>query len=604
MQLAESPEIQHTGMGAIPHDQGVAFRVWAPHADAVFVVGGFNDWLPEATAMQRDDHGNWYVDVPSAKIGDEYKYRILNGKQELFRIDPYVRCVTNSVGNGIVHDPHFDWEGDDFSLPPWNELVIYEMHLGTFSRSSQDQVGTFRDAAAKFDHLQELGVNVLQLMPTAEFAGDQSWGYNPAHIFAVESAYGGPQGLKEFVREAHQRGFGVIMDVVYNHFGPSDLDLWRFDGWSENDKGGIYFYNDWRSHTPWGDSRPDYGRGEVRQFIRDNAMMWLDDYRLDGLRYDMTLYMRSVDGHDDLPEGWSLAQWINREIRHQFPGKLTIAEDMQNNAYLTKPEDQGGAGFASQWDAGFVHPIRDVIQCLDDASRDIYKAASAIGHRYNLDVFERVIFTESHDEVANGKSRVPSEINPENAGDAFAQQRSTLGAGLVMTAPGIPMIFQGQEFLEDDWFDDSEALDWHRAKEFGGLVGLYRDLIRLRRNVDQQTAGLTGQHIRVHHANDLDKLIAFHRWFDGGPLDDVIVVANCANAQRHKYRIGFPQPGVWKLRFNSGAAVYGADADGGDVVAELTTVDEKWDGFPCFCEVAVGPYALLIYSQDAEALER
>ncbi|MEO8494836.1 MAG: alpha-amylase family glycosyl hydrolase, partial [Planctomycetota bacterium] len=579
MSLAATPQVQQQGMGAIPHENGVAFRVWAPNADAVYLIGDFNDWNPEAVPMQRDAGGNWSADVAKATIGDQYKYRICNGDRELVRIDPYARAVTNSIGNSIVHDPHFDWQDDDFALPPWNELVIYEMHLGTFNRSQKDHVGTFHDAMKKFDHLQALGVNVLQLMPAAEFAGDQSWGYNPAHIFAVESAYGGPIAFKEFVREAHRRGFGVILDVVYNHFGPSDLDLWQFDGWSENGKGGIYFYNDWRSHTPWGDSRPDYGRGEVRQFIRDNALMWLDEYRLDGLRYDMTLYMRSVNGQDNLPEGWSLAQWINREIRTRFPGKITIAEDLQKNDFITKPEEFGGANFSTQWDAAFVHPIRDVLQQPDDASRDIYKAASAIGHRYNIDAFERVIYTESHDEVANGKSRVPSEINPEDAGDAFAKQRSTLGAGLVFTSPGIPMIFQGQEFLESDWFKDDEVLEWHRKEEFAGVGRLYRDLIHLRRNIERKTAGLIGQNVRVHHANDLDKLLAFHRWSEGGPLDDVVVIANFANTRHRDYRIGFPQSGLWKLRFNSGAAIYGAELRG-DTLQEIRTVDQPHDGYP------------------------
>src|SRR6185503_14637021 len=134
----------------------------------------------------------------------------------------------------------------------------------------------------------------------------------------------------------------VILDVVYNHFGPGDLDLWRFDGWGENDLGGIYFYNDWRSETPWGHTRPDYGRGEVRRFIRDNALMWLEDYRVDGLRFDMTVYIRNVDGsNDDGPgdarnlggAGWTLLQWVNDEVNRAQPWKVTMAEDLQGNAW-------------------------------------------------------------------------------------------------------------------------------------------------------------------------------------------------------------------------------------------------------------------------------
>jgi len=210
-------------------------------------------------------------------------------------------------------------------------------------------------------------------MPVIEFAGGQSWGYNPSCVFAVESDYGGPLGLKRFVKEVHRAGFGVILDVVYNHFGPSELDLWQFDGWSENGQGGIYFYNDWRAETPWGATRPDYGRNEVRQFIRDNALMWLDEYHVDGLRLDMSLYMRSVRGDGDpggnLPDGWSLIQWINQEVHERFPGHLMIAEDLHDKDRITANVEQGGAGFDLQWAAHFVHPIRAAVITTDDDRR-------------------------------------------------------------------------------------------------------------------------------------------------------------------------------------------------------------------------------------------
>ena len=345
----------HPGMGAIVHDAGVAFRVWAPNAEAVFVTGGFNDWSEDGAPMSREADGTWYRDVPEAKPGDEYRFLIRSGGTVLSRIDPYARAVTTSVGNGIVVDPAHDWHGADFEMAAWNEVVIYEMHVGTFHRPDEETAGTFTDAIEKLGHLKRLGVNAVQIMPAMEFAGDVSWGYNPAHIFAIESAYGGPEGFKAFIEAAHRSGIAVILDVVYNHFGPSDLDLWQFDGWSENDKGGIYFYNDWRSDTPWGDTRPDYGRSEVRQFIRDNALYWLEEYHLDGLRFDMTLYIRSVRGDegdegDALEEGWSLLQWVNAEIAERFPGRITIAEDLRNRAEITARVEDGGAGFGAQWD--------------------------------------------------------------------------------------------------------------------------------------------------------------------------------------------------------------------------------------------------------------
>tara|TARA_R110002049_G_scaffold305056_3_gene501149 strand:- start:105172 stop:107082 length:1911 start_codon:yes stop_codon:yes gene_type:complete len=594
--LACNPE----GMGPIFLDKGVGFRVWAPHADAVSVVGTFNDWDENETPMQREDNGHWFARVDHAKVGDEYKYRIRRGEDSYDRIDPRVREVTNSVGVGLVHEPEFDWSGDDFRMPAWNELVIYESHVGTFRRRNDDQVGDFSAFQERFDHLRRLGVNAIQIMPVAEFAGDYSWGYNPAHIYAVESAYGGPLAMKQFVKAAHQAGFAVILDVVYNHFGPSDLDLWRFDGWSENDKGGIYFYNDHRSQTPWGDTRPDYGRQEVRSFIRDNAMMWMQDYHVDGLRYDMTLYIRSIDGspQNEIPEGWGLTQWINREIHDFRPDAITIAEDLQNNDYLTKPDQEGGAGFSTQWDAGFVHPIREVLTIADDQHRSMEKVRDALCHHYNGDAFQRVVYTESHDEVANGKSRVPSEITEWDEHSWFAQKRSTLGAALVLTAPGVPMLFQGQEFLQGGWFDDADELDWDNAKEFRGITKLYSDLIELRLNRGGTTKGLTGQHIDVFHINDHDKVVAYCRRYDeAGSDDDVVVVANFALDDRHNYRVGFPAAGTWKLRLNSDAEIY-SDVFDDTSATDIRTDDIAHDGFESSAELTIPGYSVLIFSRE------
>jgi 1,4-alpha-glucan branching enzyme len=592
------------GMGATPGQGGVAFRVWAPSAKAVFVSGSFNDWSEDAAPMEVDETGHWHAHVPKAKPGDEYQFLIDTGSEMLWRIDPRARAVTNSVGNGVIVDPEHDWGDDAFVMPPWPELVIYELHIGTFYRGDddEDRPGTFDDAIEKLAHLKRLGVNAVQIMPAMEFAGDISWGYNPAHIFAVETSYGGPDGLKDFVAAAHREGIAVIMDVVYNHFGPSDLDLWRFDGWSDNDKGGIYFYNDWRSETPWGDTRPDYGRGEVRQFIRDNAMYWLEEYRIDGLRFDMTLYIRNVrgdegDAGDAIAEGWSLMQWVNQEVEQRFPGRITIAEDLRNVAGITAAVEQGGAGFGAQWDSQFVHPVREVLITQHDEDRHMATVAHALSHHYNGDPFERVVYTESHDEVANGKARVPHEIAPGDPDHWAAQKRSTLGAALMFTAPGIPMLFQGQEFLQGEWFQDTVPLDWDRSEEFRGIVRLYRDLIRLRLNQSGTTRGLLGRHVRVHRIDEENKLIAYHRWDAGGRGDDVVVVMNFHHQAREEYRVGFPHGGLWKLRLNTDWTGYSDDFGDFDSF-DTDAVRSEYDGLDFSGLVALAPYSALIYSQD------
>jgi 1,4-alpha-glucan branching enzyme len=587
-----------SGMGAILHEKGTAFRVWAPHAQQVSVIGSFNDWDGDRHPMQAEANGKWYADIAEAHVGDEYRYLLRTENGEFSRIDPYAREVTSSVGNAIIHDPAFDW-GDDLPLAPWNEIVIYELHVGTFNDDKDDNLpGDLNAAAARLGQLRKLGVNALEIMPVAQFAGDWSWGYNPSQIFAVDSTYGGPLGFKRFVKRAHEHGLAVILDVVYNHFGPSDLDLWQFDGWSENDLGGIYFYGDDRANTPWGATRPDYGRGEVRQYIRDNVFMWLEEFHVDGLRFDGTAYIRSVDGNGghDLPDGWSLLQWLNTQIAERYPGRITIAEDLRNNRSLTREAGEGGAGFGAQWDSNFVHPIRQMVATPVDGQRSLSTIRDALSFQYSGDAFERVIYSESHDEVASGKARVPQEVDANDPEGWYAQKRSTLAAAMVFTAPGIPMLFQGQEFLEGGWFRDTVPLDWDQRDEFHGIVRLYRDLIRLRLNREGLTRGLCGQSTQIYHLNDDRKVLAYHRWDKGGPGDDVVVVANLLHEVQHDYVIGFPTEGTWKLRFNSDWRGYSdvfADHPSSDVMGEAGTQD----GLPFHGTLSLGPYSVVIFSQ-------
>lgn len=572
------------GMGAIPIEGGYAFRVWAPNATAVCVVGDFNGWADDQHPMEHEGEGNWYAEVPGAQMWQGYQYLITpEAGESLLRIDPRALAVTNSVGNGLLYDHGaFDWDGDDFTPPRQHEMVIYETHIGSFV-DSPDGPADLHDLSGKLDYLVGLGVNAIELMPLMEFAGDYSWGYNPAHIFAVESSYGGPEALKSFVREAHKRGLAVIVDVVYNHFGPSDLSTWQFDGWSENGKGGIYFYNDHRSATPWGDTRPDYGRQQVRDFILDNARMWLADYHVDGLRLDMTPYMRRVDGThgDEIPEGWEMMRQIGEMVRTEFGRHLVIAEDLHNEAAVTSTEP-GGAYMHAQWDSQFVHPVREALITLDDANRSIPGVAAAVTHTYQ-NPFDRVIYTESHDEVANGQARITSEVEGENPSGWHAQKRATLGAALVLTAPGMPMLFQGQEFLEDEWFRDTVPLDWDRAWAFRDITQMFRDLIRMRLNLDGDTAALSGPHTTVVVEDDDAKLLAYVRSTGDGQHALVAI-----NFSAHAVQLPAELPGgLWTVRFNSDARTYSqlfgdhasGDLDAGDGLATLD----------------IGPYSVVVY---------
>lgn len=582
--------------GVTFHDGGVTFRVWAPFADSVALCGDFNDWSRTATPLSREgSNGYWVVDVPNVQPGQEYNYIIRHGEEELVRNDPRAGQLSASGDKSVIIDPHFDWEGDDFIPPPPEQQIIYELHVGTFNRPDPATPGTFATAAEKLDYLASLGVTTIELMPCNSVWEDIWWGYTPSNIYAIEAAYGGRRAFQSFVKAAHQRGLAVILDVVYNHIDrEGSQDLWRFDGWSENNKGGIYFYNDWRSETPWGEVRPDYGRPEVRDFIADNARLWLQACHVDGLRLDSVLAMRKaahhqVDGSgEDIAEAWQLLQRITTEAQQERPGALLIAEDLQGNEWLSKPAGAGGAGFSTQWDPSFAMCLREVLDPPLDESRQLTKIRYTLENRFNGNTFERVIYSESHDNDANGHARLNEEIAPGAADSLFARKRSALAAALLFTAPGIPMIFQGQEFLEYGAFNHWRALDWRKAEQFANILQLHKDLIALRRNVHGTTRGLLGQGMAILHLDD-NRVLVFHRWDQGGPGDDVVVVVNFTNQAWPDYRLTFPRPGLWKARFSSDWQGYGADL--GNLPTPEVTVEAD------AASVQLAPYSVVIYSQ-------
>ncbi|ARN55966.1 alpha-amylase family glycosyl hydrolase [Sedimentisphaera salicampi] len=589
-----------SGVGAILYPGGTTFRVWAPNADTVNVAGDFNYWNSSATPLYSESGGWWSADVNGADEADEYRY-VIDG--DLWKSDPRAFDVVSSVGNSIITDNQYDW--DEFTPPAWNDMIIYEMHLGTFYDAPGGEPGTCYSAAMKLDHLVSLGVNAVQLMPVCEFPGSYSLGYNPVNLFAPESAYGTPEQLKFFIDQCHKRGIAVLIDLVYNHLGPSDLDesIWKFDGYSAyEDTGGIYFYENDNRYTPWGDTRLNYSVGEVRSFIRDNVMYWLNEYNMDGLRMDGTAYIRERGiMQPEIPEGWSLMQWINDEIDSAHPEKISIAEDMRDNEWITKSTGAGGAGFDSQWDAGFHHKIKGAVTQSDDPNRNMYDVRDAITNLYNGSDTQRVIYSESHDEAgaSSGKSRLPSAIHWDNPESYWAKKRSTLAAGIVFTSPGIPMLFMGQEFLETGAWHDNTPLDWTRKNTFSGINMLYEHLISLRRNLGRNTLGLKASNVNVFHVNNSAKVIAYHRWWNGGAGDDVIILANFSGTGYTNYGIGMPREGRWRVRFNSDWQGYDPEFGNWNSNDTYAYFGSK-DGLPFHADVGIGPYSLVVLSQGSQ----
>ena len=586
-------------LGATPHPGGVVFRVWAPHAAHVFVVGDFNGWSPTANELAPEGtSGIFDGDVAAAAVGQQYAYALtLPDGSSVTHADPRARQLTaSSNGHGVITDPNgYAWQTTHFAPAPFNDTVVYELHLGSFNRAAPTMNGTWAAAAQKLDYLASLGINAVEIMPPVLCSSDTTWGYNPAWPFATHNAYGSPDDAKAFIDAAHARGIAVYIDIVHNHYSSKNgLTCWDGDCTAN-----AYFYTDAvRKNTPWG-PRPSYSDANVRAFIRDNAIEWLDEYRADGLRWDSTISIRATTwGPSGVPiaDGASLLREVNDAVHALTPPKLQIAEDLQTWDGATQSTAKGGLGFDTQWDAAFFHPVDDNIIAATDASRSMTAIAGAITHAYNGTPTQRVLYTEDHDEVANGKSRIPEMISPGNAGSLAARQRSTLGAAVVMTAPGIPMIFMGQEFLESGHFDGSTPLDWSKATTYAGILALYGDLIRLRHNVDGHTQGLRGAHVDVFHLNDTAKVLAWRRWDAGGAGDDVVIVANFSANAFTRYDLGLPRGGAWKVRFSSNDAKYSADFPA-TPTADVATTATARDGFPQTGSLQLGPYQVLILSQ-------
>lgn len=585
------------GMGATPyHDAGggTTFRVWSPNSSSVSVAGEFNTWSVTAHPLtQEGSSGIWSTDVPGAAHGQHYKF-VMDGSWMTSWKDPRARWSTWSGSgegaNSIIYDPNaFDWEGDT-RLSPWqNDLVIYEMHVGSFydPRPGDGRPGTFYDAITKLDYLASMGINAVELLPISEFQGDYSWGYNPADLYAVENfAYGGPDGLKAFVKAAHHRGISVFLDQVHNHYGPGDLDLWDFD---DNRGPGIYFYpGSYPSIgvTPWG-QRPNYSTDGVRSFIIDHFRMWLDEYHVDGFRWDSVGSMRAYDAgggsYVTIPEGESLIHYINNTLIHAgHSGVVSIAEDAA-----------AGLDFDGEWAHGDKDTIVDVVvQPTDDARNmtDLWNAINGSGHF-------RVLFTESHDTVApnNGGSRLPYRIDAGDPGSWFSRKRATLAAAAVLSAPAVPMLFMGQEMLEDQGWNDDVPLDWNHLGIYPGINRLFRDVIRLRRNLDGVSLGMTGPHIGQVHLGDDNgeqkKILAFHRW-GAGTDDQVLVVMNFADKYWSNYDLhGLPADGNWFVHVNSDWIEYGSDF--GNQGSSMVTVNGGTGTF------SLAPYSFLILSRQA-----
>ena len=545
-------------LGAFVSGQGasrqVAFRLWAPNAQKVALWSGHDLGNLRSEAMQPDPArpGHWSLLSRRAKPGDAYRFEI----DGLVRRDPRARMVSQDSNVGIVLDPReFKWgAADAWKMPPRDDLVMYEMHVGTFAQDVPGGGSLFDRAVRRLPYLSALGINCIQLMPVNEFIGDRSWGYNPGDVFAIESTYGGAAGLKKFVQACHTNGIAVLLDVVHNHYGPENVATWQFDQRLSGNEGGIYFYADPdRALTPWG-PRPDYGKPEVRAFIADSIKMFLEEYRIDGFRWDSVHNIRYVlEGTRSNADGDRLLAEVNDWMARKFPSALRIAED---HAF-----DGAGVGFEAQWHSAFQSILSGLVRG-SDSQRSLSFFADELRQ---LDGFQWVVFAECHDSAGdlNRHKRLPSYIDPDNPDGAKARAMALLAGGIVMTVPGFPMLLQGFEMHDVDPFSDTIPVPWARAQgTHKGIFLANRDLIHLRRNFKGLTPGLKGTEIQILHVDDSAKVLAYSRNQRNAPRDRAtVVVANFSGTPLKSYGVKFPSSGPWFCHFNSGLAIYAKDFD-------------------------------------------
>lgn len=619
---------------------GVTFRVWAPNATNVVVRGPFGTnvtWgATNSFGMTKDNAtGYWTTTVTAARPGQEYKYVLKRAgdTNDYWKHDPRAVWIRN--GNSVIYDHGaFDW-GTNYSRPtiPVDQQVMYEMHIGTFYDPDpyDGRPGTFSNAISRLDYLQRLGVNVIALMPVNEFGGDFSWGYNPEHPFAIESAYGGPDGLKSFVRAAHQKGIKVQLDVVHNHWNPSGDGIWEFDG-----PGNIYFYGDeplgW---TEWG-RRPNYSQSEVQRFIRENIEMLLRDFRIDGLRWDSPQNFLGYDANATktnignpqtvIPEGKSLMTEINRMIwtNSAYTNRWSIAEDAEllvPVSVVNYPTDSflgqlqvtnTNETFHGHWQTSFHNTITPQI------ASNSPNVASILGkvNGWSEPPGYRIIFTDNHDKAGNlniGKDpnnpllgwRLANRMDPSNQAvlypqptlirtnsilDSVVRKKVLLNSVLTFTAPGTPMLWMGQEFGATDSFRDGRRMDWREASLQHRIFRAHHDLIDLRKNLpalrnsqlDTVVGGL----------DEVNRVILFWRRNPGIETNDMAVLMNFSS-QVLSYNILFPSGGDWYTRLNTDWLVYGAD------FTNVGPSESFSVGSGGTAPVTIAPYSAIIFTRSA-----
>ncbi len=606
-------------LGAHPCEEdgvaGVNFAVWAPNARSVSLVGDFNGWDGRQQPMrQAGPNGFWETFVPGVGPGALYKFEIHGPEGNLLplKADPFAFRSERAPGTAsIVHGlPERPW-GDG----AWMEqrrrtrahtapMSIYELHLGSWRRRPDGTFMSYRELAAELaPYASWLGFTHIQLLPIMEHPYDPSWGYQPLGLFAPTSRFGGPEDFREFVDTMHQAGLGVILDWVPAHFPEDAHGLGMFDGTH------LYEHADPRQgrHTDWGTLIYNYGRTEVQNFLFANALFWLDQYHIDGLRVDAVASMLYLDysreegqwipnrygGRENL-EAVAFLRRLNEVVYSQFPDAFTVAEESTAWPGVSRPTDKGGLGFGFKWDMGWMH----------DTLRYLGQGMMARPHHHDDITFsmlyhdaENYVLPLSHDEVVHGKHSLYGRM-PGDPWERLANLR--LLYAWLYAHGGKKLLFMGGEFAQGLEWNHDTALDWGLLEQpdHKGVHDLLRDLNGLYRGLPALHEGdcQGGGFAWIDCGDRFNSVLTLLRRASD-PGDFVVAAFNFTALPQHGYRIGVPAAGTYVELLNTDSEHYGGRNLGN--TGRIQTEPIPAHGFPQSLNLTLPPLAALFLRPDA-----
>ncbi|MCL1907308.1 MAG: 1,4-alpha-glucan branching protein GlgB [Propionibacteriaceae bacterium] len=572
---------------------GVRFSVWAPNAQKVLLSGDFNFWGGDEM-IQLPGTGVWSRFIETIGDGTRYKFKIL-GADGVWRekSDPMAQFAeTDGNTAGIVFTSHHQWGDDDWmkareTWEPWSSPVsIYEVHLGAWRQGK-----TYRELAAELvEYVTWQGYTHVEFMPLSEHPFLGSWGYQTTGYFAPTSRYGNPDDVRYLIDQLHQGGIGVIMDWVPGHFATDEWSLVNFDGTA------LYEHSDPRQgyHPDWGTYIFNFGRNEVKSFLVSNALYWLQQFHVDGLRVDAVASMLYLDysreegqwvpnqygGRENL-EAIDFLKYVNHHLYRRNPGIMMIAEESTSFAGVTKPVDADGLGFGFKWNMGWMNDSLRYIE-LDPIYRQWHHGDITFSTVYNYS--ENFILPISHDEVVHGKGTMIEKV-PQDDWRKFATLRAFYSYQWAW--PGKQLVFMGQEFAQRKEFSASDSLEWWVTDLWGhhGLQYLFHDmnsLYRSRSALWQQDHDPAGFQWVVGEDSSANVFAWLRR---DKNRNMVVCVTNFSATPHERYRIGLPEAGVWKEILNTNSEIYDGTGDYLNTGINVRTGDHG--GFAHYADIAI-----------------